>query len=34
MIGCYPNGTLDVMPEDDAVWARLAEAKRAARAST
>jgi uncharacterized protein len=27
MIGCYPNGTLDVAPEDDAVWARLAEAK-------
>jgi predicted TIM-barrel fold metal-dependent hydrolase len=26
MIGCYPNGTLEPAAEDDAVWARLAEA--------
>jgi uncharacterized protein len=26
MIGCYPNGTLEPSAEDDAVWARLAEA--------
>jgi predicted TIM-barrel fold metal-dependent hydrolase len=26
MIGCYPNGTLEPADEDDAVWARLAEA--------
>jgi uncharacterized protein len=27
LIGCYPNGTLEITPEDDAVWARLAEAR-------
>jgi len=26
MIGCYPNGTLEPSAEDDAVWARVAEA--------
>ena len=26
VMGCYPNGTLDVAPEDDAVFGRLAEA--------
>jgi predicted TIM-barrel fold metal-dependent hydrolase len=26
MIGCYPNGTLEPSADDDAVWARLAEA--------
>jgi predicted TIM-barrel fold metal-dependent hydrolase len=25
VMGCYPNGTLDVVPDDDAVFARLAE---------
>ena len=25
VIGCYPNGTLAIQPEDDAVWAALAE---------
>ena len=25
VMGCYPNGTLDVMPEDDAVFGYLAE---------
>ena len=25
VMGCYPNGTLDVSPDDDAVFARLAE---------
>lgn len=25
MMGCYPNGTLEVLPEDDAVWAALVE---------
>lgn len=25
VIGCYPNGTLDPMPEDDAVWGLLEE---------
>jgi uncharacterized protein len=27
VMGCYPNGTLDVEPEDDKVWGRLAEAR-------
>jgi predicted TIM-barrel fold metal-dependent hydrolase len=26
MMGCYPNGTLEVAAEDDAVWARVVEA--------
>jgi len=26
LLGCYPNGTLEPRGEDDAVWARLAEA--------
>ena len=26
VMGCYPNGTLDVLPEDDAVFGHLAEA--------
>jgi uncharacterized protein len=26
LIGAYPNGTLQISPEDDKVWARLAEA--------
>ena len=26
VMGCYPNGTLEVTPEDDALWGRLAEA--------
>jgi predicted TIM-barrel fold metal-dependent hydrolase len=26
VMGCYPNGTLDVLPEDDQVWAVMAEA--------
>jgi predicted TIM-barrel fold metal-dependent hydrolase len=26
MMGCYPNGTLEVADEDDAVWSRLVEA--------
>jgi predicted TIM-barrel fold metal-dependent hydrolase len=26
LLGCYPNGTLEPIAEDDAVWARLAEA--------
>lgn len=26
MIGCYPNGTLEIEPEDDKVWGLLAEA--------
>ncbi len=26
VIGCYPNGTLELTPEDDKVWARVAEA--------
>ena len=26
LIGCYPNGTLEITDEDDAVWARLVEA--------
>jgi len=26
MLGCYPNGTLEPAPEDDKVWARVAEA--------
>src|SRR4029079_13302046 len=25
LMGCYPNGRLEVAPEDDAVWARLEE---------
>jgi predicted TIM-barrel fold metal-dependent hydrolase len=25
MMGCYPNGTLSIEPEDDAVWGALAE---------
>jgi predicted TIM-barrel fold metal-dependent hydrolase len=25
VMGCYPNGTLSIEPEDDKVWARLAE---------
>ena len=25
LLRCYPNGTLDIEPEDDAVWARVAE---------
>ena len=25
LLRCYPNGTLDIEPEDDAVWARIAE---------
>jgi predicted TIM-barrel fold metal-dependent hydrolase len=27
LIGCYPNGTLEPRPEDDAVWERLATAR-------
>ncbi len=26
LLGCYPNGTLEPTPDDDALWARLAEA--------
>lgn len=26
LLKCYPNGELDIAPEDDAVWARIAEA--------
>ena len=26
LIGCWPNGTLQLSPEDDKVWARIAEA--------
>jgi uncharacterized protein len=25
LLKCYPNGTLDIAPEDDAVWARIEE---------
>jgi len=27
MLGCYPNGTLEVSKDDDALWARFAEAR-------
>jgi predicted TIM-barrel fold metal-dependent hydrolase len=26
MLGCYPNGTLEITEEDDAVWARIVDA--------
>ena len=25
VMGCYPNGTLEIQPEDDKVWGYLAE---------
>ena len=27
LMGCYPNGRLELAPDDDAVWARLVEAE-------